>query len=167
MFYLGPFSINGVQYIQCDMILNTWTKARTWKSYDCYWARDSAQEDLCCYNGGVCMQWSMSWGNCRTYPLSWILCRPPCYGCALSDRYKLPFKYTNDIFVFWSINVRLPYYDAHWPQRDCTLYGAFHNSCVYPLHSGKGATRYRLGLLAFVMLSRTIRLLALFFFCVT
>ena len=36
MFYLGPFSINGVQYIQCDMILNTWTKARTWKSYDCY-----------------------------------------------------------------------------------------------------------------------------------
>ncbi len=46
MFYLGPFSINGVQYIQCDMILNTWTNARTWKSYDCYWARDSAQEDL-------------------------------------------------------------------------------------------------------------------------
>ncbi len=36
MFYLGPFSIHWVQYIQCDMILNTWTKARTWKSYDCY-----------------------------------------------------------------------------------------------------------------------------------
>ncbi len=28
------------------MILNTWTKARTWKSYDCYWARNSAQEEM-------------------------------------------------------------------------------------------------------------------------
>ncbi len=46
MFYLGPFSINGVQYTQCDMILNMWTKARTWKSYDCYWARYLAQDDL-------------------------------------------------------------------------------------------------------------------------
>ncbi len=36
MFYLGPFSIKGVQYTQCDMILNMWTKARTWKSYDCF-----------------------------------------------------------------------------------------------------------------------------------
>ncbi len=32
MFYLGPFSIKGVQYTQCDMILNIWTKVRTWKS---------------------------------------------------------------------------------------------------------------------------------------
>ncbi len=36
MFYLGPLSIKGVQYTQCDMISNTWTKVRTWKSYDCY-----------------------------------------------------------------------------------------------------------------------------------
>ncbi len=46
MFYLGPFTIKGVKYIQCDMILTTWTKARTWKSYDCYFARDSVQDDL-------------------------------------------------------------------------------------------------------------------------
>ena len=46
MFYLGPFSIKGVQYTQCDMIPNTWTKAHTWKSYDCYWARDSALAPL-------------------------------------------------------------------------------------------------------------------------
>ena len=24
--YLGPFSIKGIQYTQCDMILNMWTK---------------------------------------------------------------------------------------------------------------------------------------------
>ncbi len=36
MFYLGPFSIIGVQYTQCHMISNMWTKVRTWKSYDCY-----------------------------------------------------------------------------------------------------------------------------------
>ncbi len=36
MFYLGPFSIKGVQYTQCDMISNMGTKVRTWKSYDCY-----------------------------------------------------------------------------------------------------------------------------------
>ncbi len=26
MFYLGPFSIKGVQYTHCDVILNMWTK---------------------------------------------------------------------------------------------------------------------------------------------
>ncbi len=51
MFYLGSSRIKGMQYTQCDMILNMLTKAGTWKSDNCYWARDSAQDNLFMFGG--------------------------------------------------------------------------------------------------------------------